>query len=315
MRTAEQVGEPGYVFVDNVRFWSMLSIVALHCAGGLDVQKQHALVTKMVLVTPFKFGTIGFFLISGFLMGNGLRTGQPGRYMNKRLKKIFVPWMRWFALTFLYMLIMNHVHTDPGFKLDHKELVELKKLLQRDMFQTPFWFVPNLLVGMYVLVMFRKHLDDVRLGAALLAINLFYVANIYGRWLPSGHQEAVLGFVFYLWLGGYAAQHYDRLRAWLARVPMTALVTMAVVAAGCAFGESLWMHRLGRAVIDNTLRLSNQVFSVLVVLALVKLKRPVWPRFVDVRRETFGLYLSHAIVLNVMLRGAQAVFGRAPHSW
>jgi len=57
------------------------------------------------------------------------------------------------------------------------------------------------------------------------------------------------------------------------------------------------------------------VFAVLVALAFVKVKKTMWPRFVQVRRETFGLYLSHAILLDIVLRSIQTWFRRAPASW
>jgi peptidoglycan/LPS O-acetylase OafA/YrhL len=54
---------------------------------------------------------------------------------------------------------------------------------------------------------------------------------------------------------------------------------------------------------------------VAVVLLLLKLKRPTWPAFVSVRRHTFGLYLSHTLVLSFVtgfVRRAMAHFG-TPH--
>jgi hypothetical protein len=48
--------------------------------------------------------------------------------------------------------------------------------------------------------------------------------------------------------------------------------------------------------------LSNQVFSILAVLLIFKFRRATWPRFVDVRRHTFGLYLSHSFVVLFIIR-------------
>ena len=312
-READSQGT-SYIFVDNVRFWSMFSIVAMHSLEVFGLMKQTAPKLSMVLTTPFKFGTIGFFLISGFLMGDGLKTAHPGAYMQKRLKKIFLPWLFWFSLMLVYLAGVNEVHTHMGIRFDAAGSRIFGRLLYLDLFGTAFWFVPNLLLGMYVLVVLRKYADDLRLGAGLLVINMFYVVNIYGRWMPSVHTEAVLGFVFYLWLGGYAARRYERLTAWLRGVPMSLLMGAMVVAAGCAFAEGMWLKALGTDG-SNTLRLSNQVFAVLVVMVFVKLKKVASPRFVQVRRETFGLYLSHAMLLDIVLRGVQAVFRMAPRGW
>lgn len=246
MGTAEDLQGSGHVFVDNVRFWSMLSIVAMHALYVFGMMKQHAPILQQVLMTPFKFGTIGFFLISGFLMGDGVGTSYPGEYMKKRLKKIFLPWLCWYLLMLMYLIGVNEVHMHMGLRFNPQGYRIFARLLYIDTFFTAFWFVPNLLLGMYVLVLFRQHLDDLRLGAALLAIDLFYVANIYARWVPRSHTEAVLGFVFYLWLGGYAARRYKWLTVWLNDVAWKWLLGAVIVSAGCAFMEGLWLYRYGR---------------------------------------------------------------------
>ncbi len=51
----------------------------------------------------------------------------------------------------------------------------------------------------------------------------------------------------------------------------------------------------------NTLKVTTQVFSVLVFLCFFKIQRRLWPRFLDVSRTTFGMYLSHVIVLAAFL--------------
>lgn len=54
--------------------------------------------------------------------------------------------------------------------------------------------------------------------------------------------------------------------------------------------------------------MSNQIFSVLAVLGLMKLRRPTWPRFIDVRAHTFGLYLIHPVCIFVVARAVDVVF-------
>jgi hypothetical protein len=63
------------------------------------------------------------------------------------------------------------------------------------------------------------------------------------------------------------------------------------------------------------LRMSNQILSVLVVLLLLKVKRRSWPAFVDVRREMFGVYLVHSVVLFALLRGIRFSLRGAHESW
>ena len=58
----------------------------------------------------------------------------------------------------------------------------------------------------------------------------------------------------------------------------------------------------------NTLRLSNQIFSVMVVMLIVKCKTTLFPKALDVRAETFGIFLIHPILLQIFI----AVRDRVP---
>ena len=58
----------------------------------------------------------------------------------------------------------------------------------------------------------------------------------------------------------------------------------------------------------NTLRLSNQLFSVMVVMLIVKCKMTLYPKTIDVRAETFGIFLIHPILLEIFI----AVRDRVP---
>jgi len=294
-------GAKDYVFVDGIRFWAMVSIIAVHSLNVFIAVKKPDLQLLYLLATPVKFGTIAFFLISGFLLGDRLDTCRPMSYLGRRLKTVFVPWLCWFSLMVAYKTAHHRVELVSG--------VASWSLLGPQIFQTlfltPYWFVPNLMLGLGLLLLFRRHVFDLRLGAAFLAIDLFYTVNIYGRWIPSGHTEALLGFVFFLWFGSYVSGRIDEVRAWLARIPMYWMVCFTVAAACCAYGEARWVVHLGDGDPVNTLRFTNQIFSVMVVLTLVKVRRATWPKFVNARRVTFGLYLSHPLALEVGFRLAR----------
>lgn len=297
-----------FVFVDHVRFWSMFSVIAVHCliAAAAGEAPRDREMMLMALSVPVKLGTIGFFLISGFLLGHKMLTSRRMEYLGRRLKRVFVPWLMWSTL----MVVDLCWHRRMEFVLGSERLQLLGRQWYTVLVHSPFWFVPNLLVGMCVLLVFRRYLYDLRLGAALLAIDLFYAVNIYGQWVPSEHSEALVGFVFYLWLGSYVAHRFDRLRALLEKIPMRLLLMAIGLAACCCYGESRWIYHLQRTDPENTLRLSNQVCSVLAVLALMKGKRTVLPKFLNARRDTFGLYLSHTLAEELALLLLHATVGR-----
>ncbi len=288
--------KPSHLFVDNVRFWSMFAVVALHSSQilGFVVHLRPTLV--MMLTTPIKFGTIAFFLMSGFLAGRGVETAHPWIYLRRRIERIVPPWCFWIAALTLALLARDLLH--------HRLVPQSHALfgaLERDFyfsfFDTAFWFVPNLLVCLGILLLFRKMHGNPWFGAALFCLSLFYAANIYWTWIPSRHTEALFGFVFYLWLGSYASREHAAFDRGMAKVSLGWFFLLALLTAFLAYGEALLLRHRGAEDPMNSLRLSNQVFSVAAVLLIYKFRRATWPRFVHVRDDTFGVYLAHPLVL------------------
>jgi membrane-bound acyltransferase YfiQ involved in biofilm formation len=294
----KQVGAR-HLFVDNVRFWSMLAIVGIHCVQILGVTGIKRASLQQAIEMPLKFGTIAFFLISGFLLGERIQTCSPVEYLSRRLRKVFLPWFFWVSILVAARLIFDFKDHQPGL---HISILSIAHRYHVSAMNTPFWFVPNLLVSLCVLLFFRRHLYDLRLGGALLAINLVYVVNIYALWFPNSHVRAWFGFVFYLWLGSYASRHIERLKHWVSGISMSAWLGIVAVTGVVAFGEACLLIHLKDLDPGNTLRFSNQIFSIVVVLFLLKVERATWPKFVDVPRHTFGIYLSHYIVLLVVVK-------------
>jgi membrane-bound acyltransferase YfiQ involved in biofilm formation len=286
--------ESRHLFVDNVRFWSMVAIVSIH---GITMGNIGGVPPSFVeaLMTPWKFGTIAFFLTSGFLLGERIEKCSPWSYLGRRLQRVFLPWLVWISVLTSILIASDVIHHRTA--LDAGMGVAIWKKFYACLTATSFWFVPNLFVGLTILLIFRRHLRNLRLGAALLAIDLVYVANIYARWWQTSHTKAVFGFVFYLWLGSYASLHYKKIALWTSRIRMKILVSLALLAGLAAFAEARWLDHLGSADPCNTLRLTNQFFSIVVVFILLKLRRATWPGFVNVRNHTFGIYLSHTIIL------------------
>jgi peptidoglycan/LPS O-acetylase OafA/YrhL len=167
----------------------------------------------------------------------------------------------------------------------------------KTLLNTAFWFVPNLLIALIVLLIFRRFLHDLRLGLVFFLASQFYSANIYGNWIAADHTKAVFGFVFFLWLGAWCATRFSTLEKRLAKIPTTAMIALLALTFSIALAESNLLQAFGSDFPLNTLRISNQVYSVVVVLAIIKFRRPVWPSYVHVREQTFGLYLTHTTVL------------------
>jgi membrane-bound acyltransferase YfiQ involved in biofilm formation len=279
----------------------MLAIIAVHCTNAYLIFTSASPQVYVAITTIFKFGTIGFFLISGFLLGERVDRRNPFEYFGRRLKRVFLPWLFWLGMLSTAYLIREFTKYGVAHAAAGQIVRAAYETTWNTMLGSAFWFVPNLLFSIAILLACRRYLYTLKLGALLLAANLVYVANIYTLWFPPQHNSALFGFVFYLWLGSYAAHHFDRLSALLARISAATLVAMSVATCLLAYGESELLVALHNPEPLNTLRASNQIFSICMVLLFFKFTRAAWPRFIDVRRHTFGLYLSHTIVLELCM--------------
>ncbi len=299
--------EGNHVCVDNVRFWSMVAIVAIHSLTAWEVPGDAGVTQNLQIafIQAMKFGTIGFYFISGFLLGKRLDQYSAAGYILRRLKKVGAPWALW-ALLFTLLPFTKRImlHTNSvsdasalAFQLWHHALDVLSF--------SAYWFVPNFLFALTFLLLCKSWLNDLRFGAALLGVSLFYGVNIYQHWIPISHTTALGGFVFYLWLGHWVSRHDVTVFSFLGRVKVWKLAIAILIAGSMALAEAYFLRRRGSENIVNTLRISNQAFSLLVVAGLMKFRRVTWPRFINVRASTFGLFLIHP-VLGVILCGLLA---------
>jgi len=303
-----------HLFVSNVRFLSMAAVVFVHCisASFLMAGLSPSGELERVMRQPVSFDIIGFFLISGFLMSEGLTKRSPGEYLKRRLRRIFLPWLFWYLLFFASLLINDAMLGRLRVMSLHEDAQWALHRLVFCLFSSVYWFVPNLLIALCILLACRRFLFDLRLGGALLALSLFYGVNIYAHWIPfQGHSEALLGFIFYLWLGAWAARNFGLIQALNERIPALSLMVLGALAGLAALLESGVLFAAGNPHPMNTLRICNQAYSVVLILAIFKLRKPVWPRAVNVRTTTFGIYLIHIIVLSLLTSVIKQPIGKA----
>ena len=182
-------------FVSNVRFWSMFSIIAIHCIYS-PVFISDDLRTRdfqFALVQILKFGTIDFFLISGFLLGERMDQCSSWYYLRRRLQKIGRPWVFWAGISVIGLFIEDQF---TGRLAGASLLSQLWQRIDQIVFGSIYWFVPNMLFALGILLLFRRLLDRVSFGIVLGACSAFYGINAYFDWLPSDHKIALFGFVF-----------------------------------------------------------------------------------------------------------------------
>lgn len=295
-----------YLFVDNMRFVSMAGIVMMHSVGSASFL-LHTIPGDgfdIALIQIFKSSTIIFFLVSGFLAGERVTRSGPVAYLKRRLRVIVIPWLFWCVLTctaFLSnaVLIKHHKFATP---------ISIASFVWKFIFGTAFWFVPNLICSMAILFLLRHFFSERVLRICLVLLSLFYGINIYYQWIPSSHMEA-FGFIFYLWLGEWTARNYRSVVQQINRIPTQLLFCTTIFSLLIAIQESQVLHTNGFTDSLNSLRISNQVFSLTVFALLFKCKYRLAPSSMNVRSLHYGIYLTHTLVLAMVCGIAKGTLG------
>ena len=309
-----------HLFVHAVRFWSMLAIVALHSFLIYDLQARSVgfrpSFTLECGLQVFKFATIGFFLISGFLMGERLPQYGALKYFKRRLQNVGTPWLFWFSICVVTTVLRTTMVQGYGWRALTGQSWGLLNQVYLALNYTAFWFVPNLLLALACLLILRRWIDSLWVGVLFGSFTALYCVNIYQGWFQSRHTSALLGFVFFLWLGAWASRHYQKFKAWLETVPASVLITGVLV----TFALSLWeAHILLPKCPEpldefNTLRPSNILFSVAVTLAVMRIPRRSWPKFINPEASTYGIYLAHSLMISIISGARRFMHLREPHS-
>jgi hypothetical protein len=232
--------------------------------------------------------------------------------MARRLRRVFVPWLIWYIVGVVVLLAEDILHHRVHITFHLASLRVVVHTAVYCLFDTAYWFIPNMFFALSILLLFRRYLQDRRFLAVLVAINLFYAVNVYTRWIPSKHTAALFGFILYLWLGNYAARHSQQLTQWVQRRSRWTLPALTVLTGAIAFGEGRVLHHLQAPDPLNAMRLSAQIFSVVATLMLFQFRTSIHPRLIDVRAHTFGVYLLHPIVLAILVERIRVILDRFP---
>lgn len=267
----------------------MLAVVLSHCYPATLLPHFGPPLVLQVWFQCSKFGTIAFFLVAGYLVGERLDQQSGQNYLWRRLSRLGRPWLAWFSI-YCAMLVFGHW-------LCHRPLAHSPSITEAivvPLFGSAFWFVPNLVFALCVLLALSRHIDDWHWGVVLLCPALFYAINIYGAWVDTRHTTAFTGFVGYLWLGAWAARNWNRVVKVLSAVPALTLSWVLLALLFLAVGETRILRSLHSPDPQNSLRITNQLFSISMVLVLLKIKTCLWPMFLNVREHTFGIYLMHS---------------------
>lgn len=292
-----------YDFIDYIRFLAIISIVVEHSyfwpatVYFKDFPEQ---VIQTFSMQIFKFGSIIFFLLAGFLIGDKINNYKPFDYLQRRFDNTFKPWLFWVGI---YILI-EYINSVVGYlrfgssDAFSKPGSYLYDLISYVLFETSFWFIINFLIGIATLMLFRKYIYSFKFGLILGLCSLFYAINIYFDWIPSRHTMAFLGFVFYIWLGVQMNKYYADFLTWINKTTLASIVIACIFSFFLASAESLYLTNFHLKTDPyNTLRITNILYSLVAFLLLFKIGNIDWIKKMQPRNTTFGIYLIHYSVI------------------
>jgi len=296
-----------YDFIDNIRSVAMISIVMEHCFSFNEKlyipTDQLSITTYAVVIQFIKFGTISFFLLAGFLIGEKFTTYSPWQYLKRRIDNTIFPWLLW-SVIFVLFIVANDmfimIRFNGGKPQPHYGAIVLSYIKTTYLY-TSYWFIPNFLICIGILLIFKKHLYKWWLGAILLLFTIAYIFNVYNQWIEPRHSTAIFGFVFFLWLGAQFNHHLPALERWLAKTSIWLWAGLSLLMLLAGLWEVSVLKSLHSVDPFNTLRPTNVLYSMCVFFFMLKIKDFKFTRYIKPRETTYGIYLIHYILVYSIL--------------
>ncbi|WP_316798856.1 acyltransferase [Pedobacter frigidisoli] len=302
LKRTEKNTKKNFDFVDTIRCISMIGIVFEHASVFYGVTYSGKMDTfiEVSVMQFFKFGTIAFFLIGGFLINHKFQEYTPGQYLKNRFKNTIKPWLFWIMIFVLLDFVDRYVAYSKGG--DDRIIVDFLGYagdrLVNTLFFTSYWFILNFLICISLLLIFKKYLYSIWFGLVLGLLTLFYSFNLYYHWILTQHSTAIFGFVFYLWLGVFMNRYYDQVMLFVKRSRWTLVILLVLATFFFADWEAAYLLKADHSDPFNTLRVSNILYSLAAFFLLLKIGNIKWlQEKLEPRKTTFGIYLIHAVVI------------------
>lgn len=298
------VVKKNFDFVDTIRCLSMVGIVFEHTEvfGAANYASFSTSMLQVSVMQFFKFATVAFFLIAGFLINHKFAEYTPFQYLKNRFKNTIGPWAFWLNVLILIeivnLLFIAYFKYNGERHMPSPFLNYLGESYYNVIFNTSFWFILNFLICIAILLVFKRYIYKIGFGILLGLTSLFYSINLYYGWIRTQHTTALFGFVFFLWLGAYMNKHSDTLFSFIKRTSYTLLIGVTLVFFIAADLEIIYLKSIGIEDAYNTLRITNILYSLSFFLVLLKIGSISYVnRVFEPRKTTFGVYLLHEIII------------------
>lgn len=246
-----------------------------------------------------RFGTPMFAMISGFLLF--FHTRNRGfhllRYVSSRVRKVLIPFLLW---TIFYLWIKRTVLDLDVFQ-GYKQVILQYIFLGRG--YDHLWFMSVVLQFCLLFPVIYRLLRNKRQWGIVLcfsfSINLWIIH--WGKSMELGElftdKANLIGWIHYFLLGGFLADHWEKIRKWSQQYKYGLLLLAFLV-----WLEALWeLYFLGTTPSGRT---ANLFGIPILVLALVgwfptlQKRTCLYKICTPVEQSAMGIYLVHPLLLS-----------------
>ncbi|MFD0751509.1 acyltransferase [Mucilaginibacter calamicampi] len=289
-----------YDFIDAIRCIAMMAIVVEHSIGSYNFTKGTDLYWAYIGFTQFaKFGTIAFFLLAGFLISEKFTDYTPAEYLKRRISTTFGPWIFW-SLVYVLAMIINMAVKERIYHRGDFTLINILNAIETVYLYTNYWFIINFLISISILLIFRRYVYSIYMGIILLCFTVFYAVNIHFEWIQTSHTTAILGFVFFLWMGAQLRKHWQQIEKWVSNLSYLAIFVAFVLTFSLSVYETYELSNFSADYL-NTLRFSNVLYSLVFFVLLLRIKTFPFTTYLKPRQTTYGIYLIHYILVSFLM--------------
>ncbi|MDO9454980.1 acyltransferase [Nocardioides sp.] len=282
-------------YADVLRLVSMVGVVLIHTRVGSSGDELKFGDVALDQVAKACDGV--FFFVSGYLWQRADGSRQPGRYLKRRFYALITPYLFW-TVALAFILVMSKAK-------DSEQLPSPGHLLHQIFLETSFWFVPQLLAGLWVAGMLVNRNHHVVGGVALLTLTLLYGVNLYVGLLDIPHTGAPLGFAVFAFAGMQWCRHETKFRQRLLKHSAPGLTAIVI---GCYLAAVAEARYLGT---EDSLRITNSLYGFVFLALFMNVayqRRLQWRE--TMRGSSYGVYLTHFPLLILLTSVLDQVLGK-----
>jgi surface polysaccharide O-acyltransferase-like enzyme len=308
-------GEERVIYADVLRVAASLGVVALHTIYISWIMFSYNTVprgwwlTGDVVNSLFRWCVPIFVMLSGMLLLDPAREEPISLFFRKRMARVLIPFLFWGVFyTFWSLRTIPEVLSRPGIYRD------LAVGLVEGPVYYHFWFL-YLIIGLYLVTpILRPYARNA--GNSNLAYFLFLWlmgTGLYGLLGRFAHVEVGFSIQLAMGMAGYFIMGFylNRIDVTMRRRRLLYLLALVAIAAA-AWGTYYLTARHAGGFDDyffgylspNTMVVSAAVFLFFKYVRWDRLlapSRPARARLLRLSEASFGIYLVHALILDILM--------------